>query len=1058
MKLLTLFLTLLLSTSTLLGQKIDTDLLEGINIRNVGPAGMSGRVTAIDAVISNPNIIYVGSASGGVWKSENAGVSWMPIFDDQPVQSCGSIKINQHNPSEIWVGTGEGNPRNSMNTGAGIYKTLDGGKTWNLMGLKDTKTIHRIIIHRDNPNIVFAGAMGSPWGPNADRGVFKTSDGGKIWKKVLYVNDKTGIADMVVDPSNPNKIIAAMWEYGRTPWDFNSGGKGSGLYITYDAGETWKRLTDKEGLPKGDLGRMGVAFSASKPNIVYALIEAKENALYKSTDGGEKWSKISTDDNIGNRPFYYSELYVNPNNENRVFSIYTYVSRSEDGGKTFKVIADYGNDVHPDHHAFWINPNNPMHIMDGNDGGMNISHDGGDTWQFVANLPIGQFYHVNVDNEFPYNIYGGMQDNGSWIGPAYVLKSGGIRNYDWQEVMFGDGFDIAPDPEDSRFGFGMSQGGFIGRWDRLTGATEFVRPVHPEDKELRFNWNAAFSLDPHNNSGLYYGSQYVHHSSDKGKSWQIISPDLTTNDTLKQQQHKSGGLTIDATGAENNTTILAIAPSPTDPNVIWVGTDDGNLQLTRDGGKSWTNLIDKIKTAPEHGWIPQIQVSESNAGEALVVINNYRQNDYSAHLYHTSDYGKTWKRLVDDQDVGGFVNAVVRDDKQPNLMFLGTDVGLYFSLDAGDTWNKWTKGFPSVQIRDMVIHPVEGDLVIASFGRAFWVMDDINPLRALAANKAIDLKKEFKLFEPQTAYITSRRSYDGIRFGATGEFVGDNRGYGAVITAWNKKKEEKKEDMSSEEAKESDEDDKDKSKKGKDDDKMQCIVKNMAGDTIRRFSTKLDKPGMSRFTWNMIEDGVSGPSRRKVAEDADPPRGNSVLPGKYQLFAEFNGQKDSIYITVADDPRLPTSQADIDAKREKLDQLSALQKEVGESFDQLKEAKESIALVEKLLVNQPDSIQKQVKEWNKAELETIKELEKLYMEEEGLKGIQRDRDGLSSKLGMAGFYIGSSVGGVGGNAENALSNVSNQSKEVNMKVSEYMKGKFAEYRSKIEGIELKLFK
>ena len=453
--------------------QLNVDHFKELRMRNIGPAGMSGRITAIDVDLTNPNRIFAGSASGGVWLSENGGTSWKPIFDKEATLAIGSVKINQKNPSEIWVGTGEGNPRNSMNTGLGIYKSIDGGVTWKNMGLKETKTLHRIIIHRDDQNTIFAAALGSPWGPNNERGVFKTTDGGKTWKNVLFVNDLTGASDLVVDPSNPNKMLVSMWEHKREPWNFTSGGKGSGLYVTYDGGESWTKITSEDGLPEGDLGRIGLAIAPGKPNIMYALVEAKENGLYVSKDGGKKWKLVSTK-NIGDRPFYYSELYVDPKNENRIYNIYTYVSVSEDGGNTFRNIADYGNNVHPDHHSFWIHPEQPEYLIDGNDGGLNISRDYGTSWYFAGNIPVGQFYHINVDNDFPYNVYGGLQDNGSWVGPGFVLRQGGIRNHDFQEVYFGDGFDVAPYPGDSRYGYTMSQGGNLGFYDRVKIKTKSI--------------------------------------------------------------------------------------------------------------------------------------------------------------------------------------------------------------------------------------------------------------------------------------------------------------------------------------------------------------------------------------------------------------------------------------------------------------------------------------------------------------------------------------------------------------------------------------------------------
>ncbi|MEO1626407.1 MAG: hypothetical protein AAFV25_14725 [Bacteroidota bacterium] len=668
-------------------QSIDIETLKGLKIRNIGPAGMSGRVTSIDVIRHQPHVIFVGTASGGVWKSDSGGIDWEPIFDDQPLQSVGALAINQNNPSEIWVGTGEGNPRNSHNSGEGIFKSIDGGKTWKRMGLEKTHNIHRILIHKNNPDIVYVGVLGSAWGPSEDRGVYRTRDGGKNWEKILYVNEHTGVGDMVIDPTNPNKLLVALWEFSRQPWFFKSGGKGSGLYSTHDQGDNWKQIKAEDGLPKGELGRIGLAFAPSKPQLVYALIEAKKNGLYKSVDGGRKWQKVS-EKNIGNRPFYYADIYVDPQNENRIWNLWSYVSKSEDGGKTFTTILDYGKGVHPDHHAFYIHPDNPNFLINGNDGGLNISRDRGKNWRFIENLPLAQFYHINYDMDIPYNVCGGMQDNGSWVGPSYVWKSGGIRNNDWAEVLFGDGFDVVMRRDNNRYGWGMSQGGNISYFDRQTGRAQYIKPVHPDGIDLRFSWNAALAQNPFADCGIYFGSQFIHKSTDCGKSWEIISPDLTTNDSTKQQQAKSGGLTLDVTGAENYTTILCIAPSPVEEQVIWAGTDDGQLQLTRDGGKNWQNLSAKLPGCPAGSWIPQIEVSSKNAGEAFVIVNNYRRNDWTPYLYHTANYGASWTRLADASKVQGHTLAIVQDPVEEKLLFLGTDYGLYVSFDKGKQWPK----------------------------------------------------------------------------------------------------------------------------------------------------------------------------------------------------------------------------------------------------------------------------------------------------------------------------------------------------------------------------------
>lgn len=757
------------------------DLVKNMKLRNIGPGGMSGRVTAIDAVHSNPDIMYVGTASGGLWKSTSGGIKWTPIFDKELTSSIGSVAIQQSNPSVIWVGTGEGNPRNSLNGGFGIYKSLDAGRSWTSMGLEKTRHIHRVVIDTTNPNIVYVAAIGSPWGEHSERGVYKTTNGGETWEKILFANNKTGAADLVMDPTNPNKLIATLWEHKREPWFFNSGGEGSGLHITHDGGKTWKKMTEKEGFPKGNLGRIGVAIARNKPNIVYALVEAKKNALYKSEDGGFNWKKINDKSDIGNRPFYYSEIYVDPQNENRVYSVFTYINVSEDGGKNFKqLMPAYGvsNGVHPDHHAWWIHPENGNFMIDGNDGGMNITKDGGKSWRFIGNMPVAQFYHINVDNEFPYNVYGGMQDNGSWRGPAYVWKAQGIRNSYWQEISFGDGFDVIPDRDDSRYGWTMSQQGYVSRYDWQTGNNYGVQPTHPDAEVLlRFNWNSAINIDPFNNNTVYFGSQFVHKSNDKGDTWSIISPDLTTNDPEKQKQRDSGGITIDATGAENHCTILVIEPSPLEQDMLWVGTDDGRVHVTQNGGNSWNDVSKNLKGLPTGSWIVQIKASNKNEGEALLVANDYRRFNYEPYAYRTKNYGKSWERIVDANDVKSYTLSIIEDLEEPNLMFLGTDDGLYISTNAGEQWTKWTQGFPTVPVKDLVIHPREHDLVIGTFGRAAWVLDDLRPLRAIAKNEIAN--KKLELFTPPTAYQAAYQQASGSRFGGDAMYSGDNRGSGA---------------------------------------------------------------------------------------------------------------------------------------------------------------------------------------------------------------------------------------------------------------------------------------
>jgi len=1055
-KLCTIF-TVLFMCNCLIAQDLHKDLLEKINIRNIGPAGMSGRVTAIDVDLSNQDRIFIGTASGGVWSSENGGITWEPLFDEAETQSIGSLKINQNNPDEIWVGTGEGNPRNSHNEGGGIYKSMDGGKNWKLMGLEQTKVIHRILISSENSNTVYAGATGPAWGDSQFRGVFKTTDGGVNWTKVLYVDQRTGVADMVMDPVNPNKIFVAMWDHRRTPWDFVSGGNGSGLYRTVDGGKNWDELSDEDGIPKGDLGRIGIAISRSKPNIVYALIEAEENGLYKSTDGGYKWNLVSKK-NIGNRPFYYAELYVDTQNENRLFNLYTYLSRSQDGGKSFKQIADYGNSVHPDHHAFWQSPTDPNYLIDGNDGGMNISRDGGDTWRFVSNLPVGQFYHVNVDHDFPYNVYGGMQDNGSWVGPGFALKSGGITNHDWQELYFGDGFDVSPHPKDSRYGYAMSQGGNIGYYDRLTGYTKFIKPVIADTTRLRYNWNAALAQDPFNDCGAYFGSQFVHYTSDCGESWQTLSPDLTTNDIKKQQQDKSGGLTIDATFAENHTTILAIGPSNHVEGDVWVGTDDGKLQHTTDGGKNWTNVYNKLPGAPANGWIPQIHISKINKGELFVVVNNYRMNDWTPYLYHSTDNGASFRRIANSNNTAGFVCSVLQDPEEENLLFMGTDVGLYFSLDHGKAWTKWGKGFPSVQIRDFAFNTDFDDLVIGTFGRAFWVLDDVETLRTLSRNKNL-MNSDLKILSETDGYLTENRSYQGIRFVAQAEFKGDNKSLRAIIPVWKKPKKsprikdmKAKNNQAPEDAKKTKKDRKGKGGKAK------LYVLDSAGDTIRTLEPEL-KDGYNTIYWGLDQKGVRTPTRSEGGRwSKREPGGVSAVPGKYKVVLVSGDFKDSSYVHVKPDPRIPV-------KRGGFAQLAQTQKDfnkkvdaVTQSFNQLKEAKKTVALVNKTMTNQADTVQTQIKDLGKDQLAQIDSLMNLFNDPEGLKGIQRNPKTLSAMMWPTRGYISSTYGAPTPNTEIQIDNFHTKASNIINGVNAFFENDWMDYQTAVKKVPPILFK
>jgi photosystem II stability/assembly factor-like uncharacterized protein len=982
-----LFLLLLagLMVWTLPAQEIDMSLFKDMTPRNIGPAGMSGRVTSIAVVERDMDKIYIGTAAGGVWMSDNAGHTWTPIFDDAKAASIGDIAIYQRNPNIMYVGTGEGNPRNSQNSGRGMFKSIDGGKTWTHLGLDDTRQIHRVIVHPDNPDHVVIGVSGATWGDSEERGVYRTTDGGKTWNRTLYTDERTGIADLVADPNNPNKLVAAMYEHRRYPWFYESGGSGSGIYLSHDGGATWTETT--KGLPEGDLGRIGLAFATNVSDLIYAYVESKSNAVYASTDGGYTWERRSRpgDGGIGGRPFYYADIYVDPNNENRIYSIASTVTISEDGGRNWSSFAP-GNKIHTDHHAYWINPTDSEHIMVGHDGGLNITHDRGKKWWFADNLPLGQFYHMRVDMDVPYNVYGGLQDNGSWIGPSVARFSGGIRNLYWQRVSVGDGFDVVPDPKNMDYGYSMGQAGSLYRYHRPSGQLNLIKPTHPDGEYLRFNWNAGIAIDPFDEQTIYYGSQYVHKTSDFGGSWEIISPDLTTDDPDKQEFLESGGLTYDVTGAENHTTIISIAPSTTEEGVIWVGTDDGNVQLTRNSGESWTNLIDNIKGVPANTWVTHISPSLHRDGEAFVVFDDHRRNNWEPYVYRTRDYGRTWDRIVAPGDVDGYTWTFAQSPTAENLCFVGAEFGLYVSFDAGQTWNKWTEGYPeSTPTSDLTVHPREHDLVIATFGRSFWILDDIRPLEEMAEMGANDLlAKAMHVFPVGDAYMWNMGESIGYRAGKIGDalYNGENREYGALINVY------LGEDTPQPEG------------RAALDDQVLIEILNEQGEVVRHLY-QTPAPGLHRIAWDLERDGVRSPQQPKPSTERPPRGGSLVLPGTYTARVSYQGQIMEHYFEVIADPYMPFDMA----SAKKTDQLIAEMNEVTTRatavMDAVREHQEVLGILKKQAdADKHQEVHEQIKTVSK-ELTDLQH----SMLGERKQGIYRDPTAVTAKLGQAAYQL-----------------------------------------------------
>ena len=744
-----------------------------IEARSIGPAVMGGRITAIEGVNKSPKILYVGTAGGGVWKSTTAGFTFEPVFEKYP-QSVGAIAIDQAHPDTVWVGTGESNMRNSVSVGLGIYRSTDGGRNWTKMGLDSSEHISRIVIHPSNPNTVYVAVPGRLWSDSPDRGLYKTVDGGKTWEKILYTDEKTGCADVIMDPRNPDVLLASMWQFRRTPYSFASGGPGSALFKSTDGGKTWRKITN--GLPSGAFGRIALALAPSAPDNVLAIVESDNTSLLISSDGGETWKYQSASSNVTARPFYFSTLVVDPKDPKRVYRPAFSLSISSDGGYSFSEASDAGGWVHSDHHALWINPNNTNHLYLGTDGGVYMSLDYGVTWTHLNTLPVSQFYHVQVDNKSPYNVYGGLQDNGSWRGPSQ--STGGIENRDWESVGGGDGFWVQPDALDPDIVFSESQGGNISRLNMRTNQSRFVQPQEQRgEPEYRWNWNAPIVRSPVDPHVLYCASQFLFKTGDRGHSWTRISPDLTTNDTLKQKQYSSGGLTLDNTSAENHCTIFSIGPSPLDENLIYAGTDDGNIQVTRDGGQHWELVSGNIPGVPKGAWVSRVEPGRHDRNTAYATFDNHAYGDMRTYAAKTTDGGKTWTLISKSSVLQGYAHVIMEDLVNPDLLFLGTEFGLYISNDGGQNWVLYKSKFPEyVAVRDIVIHPKTNDLVLATHGRGVFIVDDISPLRRLTAGL---LQKDAALLPTRPVAVTT--GHYGQAFPNTGSYAGQNATESAVI-------------------------------------------------------------------------------------------------------------------------------------------------------------------------------------------------------------------------------------------------------------------------------------
>lgn len=754
-------------------------LFGDMQARHIGPALMSGRINDMEVHPTNGKIIYTGTAGGGVWKSNDGGATFNPIFDEY-CQSIGAVELDPNDPDRtIYVGTGETWPRNSVSIGDGLYKSIDGGSNWNKIGFEKSERIANVIVNPNNSNEIYVGVLGALWGDSEERGVFKSSDGGITWEKLLYIDGKTGCADLAMDPNDPNILYASMWEFRRTGWSFESGGANSALYKSTDGGKSWNKIHN--GFPEGDLGRLAIAVAPSNPEVLYTVIEAEKDerkGLYRSNDAGASWEQLNNDFGITVRPFYFSRIVVDPKDENVVVKGGLNGSISRDGGKTFKDLGNMHSDIHDI--AFSIVDSNIMYV--GTDGGIYRTWDGGTTMEIVENLPLSQFYHVSVDDAEPYNVYGGLQDNGSWWGPS--SSPGGVQARDWNSVGAGDGFRVLKHPTKNIIYSEMQGAENVWRYDVDRQLTKTIQPLPKSDEqELRFNWNPPMSVSSHQPDRFYMGSQFLHKSEDMGDSWSIISPDLTTNDPAKQNQEESGGLSVDNSGAENHTTIFTIAESPLDENVIWVGTDDGNVQVTQDGGQTWTNTVANITGLPKNIWCYHIEASSFDKGTAYAVFDGHTMNDMNAYAYKTTDFGATWTNIISD-DVIGFARNIQEDYVDPDLLFLGTEFGLYITLDGGTNWKKFTNNMPSVAVHFIDLQKKTNDLVMGTHGRGVIIIDDISPLREI--NEEV-LNNTVHFFDTTPTVIDETNSFSG-NFGTETQFVGPNKTKNVQIKYFLKKR------------------------------------------------------------------------------------------------------------------------------------------------------------------------------------------------------------------------------------------------------------------------------
>jgi photosystem II stability/assembly factor-like uncharacterized protein len=874
-------------TVPLSGAPPTPDPMKGLEFRNIGPAIMGGRIDDVAVVESRPSTFYVATASGGLWKTINNGVTFDPVFDDQETSSIGDVTLAPSDPNTVYVGTGEPNNRQSSSWGNGVYRSRDGGRTWTHAGLADTRHIGRIVVHPANPDVAYVAALGHLWGPNKERGLFKTTDGGRTWTNTKFVDENTGFVDVAMDPESPDTLYAASFQRRRTPHGYNGGGPGSALWKTTDGGATWTKLAG--GLPtEGDLGRIGVTVYRRDPRIVYALVEhATQTGIYRSEDRGETWRKAS---DTNPRPSYYSKVHVDPTNDQRIWVLAANMYNSEDGGKTFR--SDLVQKIHGDYHALWINPADSNHVIAGSDGGIHLSYDRGRTWDFLNTIPLAQFYEVHYDMRAPYWVCGGLQDNGSWCGPSRTQYSQGIANEDWFRVGGGDGFFVVIDPSDPDILYSESQDGNVRRFNRRTNESRVIRPEPPAGEKYRFNWNSPIVISTHDPKTIYYGGNRVFGSNDRGETWTTVSGDLTSGaprDTLPIFGKASREFLSRNDGVVHWGTVTTLAESPLKAGVLWAGTDDGNVQVSRDGGQTWSSVGGRIAGVPKGTYVSRVEPSRTAEGAAYVAFDGHRADDYNTYLVFTPDFGQTWRSVSGNLTAGHTISVVREHPRQPNLLFVGTEQGLWASVNRGRSWQRLKgKNLPTVPVDDVQIHPRDNDLIVGTHGRGVYILDDLGPLVELAARGDRTLDGLASGGTPELFPVRAAVQYRMYSHkGNTGHkaYFGPNPPDGALLTYLLPSKPAEKEAVT-------------------------LTVKDAAGATVREIKGTREA-GLNRVNWDLRREP---PVKPEPGEGGGgffgPPRGPLVPPGEYTVTLAAAGQQVSRPVQVGDDPRITISDGD----------------------------------------------------------------------------------------------------------------------------------------------------